>query len=113
MPERLRKSLPDHNFVNSEAEILASDLADIAVNTDQKITFQQAQQAHLHLNVILRHFILAARAAGHAAELSPSTPPPTSKKESGFKACGDASGDVTRMSSHAARAVGSAELLQS
>ncbi|KAL0027952.1 hypothetical protein WJX79_005527 [Trebouxia sp. C0005] len=81
MPERLRKSLPDHNFVNSEAEILASDLADIAVNTDQKITFQQAQQAHLHLNVILRHFILAARAAGHAAELSPSTPPPTSNPD--------------------------------
>ena len=71
-----RELLPSYNFVNSELEILASGLADIAINTNQKITLEQAQQVHLQLNIILRHFILAARAAGHATsvELPPSTP---------------------------------------
>ena len=64
MPAAAREFLPNYNFVNSELEILASDLADNTINTNQNITFEQAQQAHLHLNVILRHFILAARAAG-------------------------------------------------
>ena len=74
-----KEFFPNYNFINSELEILASYLADIAINTNQKITLEQAQQAHLQLNIILRHFILAARAAGHAtsAELPPSTPPPS------------------------------------
>ncbi|DBB06834.1 TPA: hypothetical protein ACH3X3_009494 [Trebouxia sp. C0006] len=79
MPEQPREFLYTYRFINKELEIIASDLADIAVNTNTKSTFEEAQQAHLHLNVILRHYILAARAAGHAttAELPASTPPPT------------------------------------
>ena len=78
MPEPAREFLPSYRFCNKELEIIAADLADIAITTDTKITFEEAQQAHLHLNVILRHYILAARATGHAAaaELPPSTPPP-------------------------------------
>lgn len=79
MPEPAREFLPSYRFCNKELEITAADLTDIAVTTDTKITFEEAQQAHLHLNVILRHYILAARAAGHAAaaELPASTLPPT------------------------------------
>ena len=79
MPEPAREFLPSYKFCNKELEIIAADLADIAVTTDTKITFEEARQAHLHLNVILRHYILAARAAGHAAvaKLLASTPPPT------------------------------------
>ena len=75
MPTPPREFLPTYNFINSELEIIACNLADIVVNTDFKITFKGAQKAHLHLIVILRHYIVAARAA--AAELPPSTPPPT------------------------------------
>ncbi|DBA97793.1 TPA: hypothetical protein ACH3X3_012665 [Trebouxia sp. C0006] len=79
MPEPAREFLPSYKFINTELEIIAADLRDLAVNTNTKITFEEAQQAHLHLNAIFRHFILAARAAGHAAatELPDSTPPPT------------------------------------
>ena len=56
-----REFLPTYEFINKELEIIAADLADIAVNTDTKITFEEAQKAHLHLNVILRHYVLAAR----------------------------------------------------
>ena len=70
MPESAREFLPSYRFCNKELEIIASDLADIAVNSDTKIPFEEAQQARLHLNVILRHYILAARAAGHAAAAS-------------------------------------------
>ena len=54
MPDAAREFLPTYSFCNKELEIIASDLADIAVNTCTKITFEEAQQAHLHLNVILR-----------------------------------------------------------
>ena len=67
MPTPPREFLPTYKFLGSELAIIASDLADIAISTDTKITYQEAQQAHLHLNVILRHYVLAARAAGHAA----------------------------------------------
>ena len=79
MPEQPREFLPSYSFINSELEIIAADFADIAVNTELKITLEEARQAHLHLSVILRQYILAARAAKHAAaaELPPSTPPPT------------------------------------
>lgn len=62
MPEPPRDFLPTYRFINTELDIIASDLADLAVNTDTKITFEEARQAHLYLNVILRHYILAARA---------------------------------------------------
>ena len=79
MPTPAREFWPSYSFCNKELEIIAFDLADIAISTDTKITFEEARQAHLHLNVILRHFILAARAAGFAAaaELPPATPPPS------------------------------------
>lgn len=70
---------PTYAFLNRELDILASELHELATQTDQQITLEEAETAHLHLNSILRHYVLATRAAGFrsAADL-PSTPPPTS-----------------------------------
>ena len=79
MPAAARKFLPSYSFCNKELEFIASDLVDITIITDTKVTYEEARQAHLHLNVILKHFVLATRAAGFAAaaEVPPSTPPPS------------------------------------
>ena len=68
--------IPTYTFVNKELEILAADLQDLATQTDQQITLEEAEAAHLHLNQILRQFILAARVAGFKTpDHVPSTPP--------------------------------------
>ena len=44
MPAAAGEFLPNYRFINSELETIAANLADIAVNTDLKITFEEARQ---------------------------------------------------------------------
>ena len=45
---------PTYAFLNRELDILASELHGIATQTDHKITLEEAETAHLHLNAVLR-----------------------------------------------------------
>lgn len=46
--------------------LIAEDLKDMTTDANFKVTLEAAEEAQRHPDVILRQFVLAARASGHA-----------------------------------------------
>ena len=47
MPEPVREFLHSYGFCNKALEVIALNVADIAVNTDTKITFEEAKRTFI------------------------------------------------------------------